>query len=77
MASDQTIGRDRHTDVNDNVTLSPGVRGGWDIGEKQVVLGFAMPITWSTVPHRRVWICVAQLPFKGMITVVSLGSEPI
>ncbi len=28
-------------------TLSPGIRGGWDIGEKQVVLGFAVPITWG------------------------------
>jgi hypothetical protein len=27
-------------------TLSPGVRGGWDIGEKQVVVGFALPTTW-------------------------------
>jgi DtxR family transcriptional regulator, Mn-dependent transcriptional regulator len=28
-------------------TLSPGVRGGWDLGESQVVLGFAVPITWA------------------------------
>jgi DtxR family Mn-dependent transcriptional regulator len=28
-------------------TLSPGVRGGWDIGDKQVVLGFAVPVTWA------------------------------
>ena len=29
-------------------TLSPGIRGGWDIGEKQVVLGLAVPITWTS-----------------------------
>jgi DtxR family Mn-dependent transcriptional regulator len=29
------------------VTLSPGVRGGWNLGEHQLVLGLAMPITWA------------------------------
>lgn len=28
-------------------TLSPGVRGGWDIGEAQVILGLAVPFTWT------------------------------
>jgi len=28
-------------------TLSPGFRGGWNIGEKQVVAGFALPISWT------------------------------
>jgi hypothetical protein len=28
-------------------TLSPGVRGGWDIGEQQLVVGAAVPFTWS------------------------------
>lgn len=27
-------------------TLSPGARGGWDIGDKQIVLGLAIPTTW-------------------------------
>jgi DtxR family Mn-dependent transcriptional regulator len=27
-------------------TLSPGVRGGWNLGDHQLVLGVAMPITW-------------------------------
>ena len=28
-------------------TLSPGVRGGWNFGDKQLILGFAVPITWT------------------------------
>jgi hypothetical protein len=30
-----------------SITASPGVRGGWNFGEHQVVLGLAVPITWS------------------------------
>jgi DtxR family Mn-dependent transcriptional regulator len=29
------------------LTLSPGVRGGWDIGEHQLILGLAVPVTWA------------------------------
>jgi hypothetical protein len=28
-------------------TLSPGFRGGWNIGEKQVIAGFALPLSWT------------------------------
>ena len=28
-------------------TLSPGARGGWNIGDHQLVLGFAVPVTWD------------------------------
>lgn len=28
-------------------TLSPGFRGGWNVGDKQIVTGFALPISWS------------------------------
>ena len=27
-------------------TLSPGARGGWNLGEHQLILGAAIPITW-------------------------------
>ncbi|MDQ3489182.1 MAG: hypothetical protein M3468_15810, partial [Acidobacteriota bacterium] len=27
-------------------TLSPGARGGWNLGEHQLILGAAVPITW-------------------------------
>ena len=26
--------------------LSPGARGGWNLGDQQLILGIAMPITW-------------------------------
>lgn len=28
-------------------TLSPGVRGGWNLGDHQLILGIAAPITWA------------------------------
>jgi DtxR family Mn-dependent transcriptional regulator len=28
-------------------TLAPGARGGWDVGAHQVILGMAVPITWT------------------------------
>ncbi|HEY0876494.1 MAG TPA: iron dependent repressor, metal binding and dimerization domain protein [Vicinamibacterales bacterium] len=28
-------------------TLSPGARGGWNLGDQQVVVGAAVPITWA------------------------------
>jgi hypothetical protein len=27
-------------------TLSPGARGGWNLGDQQLVLGIAVPVTW-------------------------------
>jgi hypothetical protein len=29
-------------------TISPGFRAGWDVGDKQVVVGFAVPTTWTS-----------------------------
>ncbi len=37
------IGRSRDT----LYTLSPGFRGGWNVGDAQIVTGAAMPITWG------------------------------
>jgi DtxR family Mn-dependent transcriptional regulator len=28
-------------------TLSPGARGGWNIGDRQLILGLAVPVTWG------------------------------
>jgi DtxR family Mn-dependent transcriptional regulator len=28
-------------------TLSPGVRGGWNVGDQQIIVGVAVPVTWS------------------------------
>jgi len=33
---------------NTSYTLSPGVRGGWNLGEAQLVGGVALPITWES-----------------------------
>jgi hypothetical protein len=27
--------------------LSPGVRGGWNLGDRQLITGLAVPITWQ------------------------------
>jgi DtxR family transcriptional regulator, Mn-dependent transcriptional regulator len=46
-------------------TLSPGFRGGWDIGEKQVVVGLAAPITWADTTTAGVFLYFSyELPFK-------------
>jgi DtxR family Mn-dependent transcriptional regulator len=29
------------------IILSPGFRGGWNIGDKQVIVGLALPISWN------------------------------
>jgi DtxR family Mn-dependent transcriptional regulator len=30
-----------------SLTLSPGARGGWNVGDQQIIVGVALPITWS------------------------------
>ncbi len=37
----------RHHGRETSFTLSPGARGGWNIGDQQLVLGAAMPVTWA------------------------------
>lgn len=45
VAFDETIA-DIGTVRENGVTLSPGFRAGWDIGDQQLVAGFAVPTTW-------------------------------
>jgi hypothetical protein len=47
-------------------TLSPGVRGGWNIGEAQLILGFAVPMTWTGGDHITATLLYFsyELPFK-------------
>jgi len=53
------------TDRGTTVTLSPGFRGGWDIGEKQIVVGAAVPISWSDTTSAGVYLYFSyELPFK-------------
>jgi hypothetical protein len=46
LSFDQSL-RERGTARDRTVTLSPGFRGGWNIGDKQVIVGFAVPTSWS------------------------------
>jgi hypothetical protein len=53
------------TDRATTFTLSPGVRGGWDIGDKQIVVGAAVPISWSDTSSTGVYLYFSyELPFK-------------
>ena len=47
-------------------TLSPGARGGWNIGDQQLVLGAALPITWvNGEAETGVLVYLSyELPFK-------------
>jgi DtxR family Mn-dependent transcriptional regulator len=49
------------------VILSPGVRGGWDIGDHQLILGAAVPFTWAGDSARDTaafFYVSYELPFK-------------
>ena len=62
--SDQTI-EETSIGREETFNLSPGLRGGWDIGEKQVVLGLAIPITWSGGVQTGVFGYASyELPFR-------------
>jgi DtxR family Mn-dependent transcriptional regulator len=45
-------------------TLSPGVRGGWNLADHQVVAGLALPITWNGSRDTGVFLYLSyELPF--------------
>jgi DtxR family Mn-dependent transcriptional regulator len=48
-------------------TLSPGVRGGWDLGDHQLILGVAVPITWRGGERETAafFYLSYELPFKN------------
>jgi hypothetical protein len=51
----------------DSYTISPGGRGGWNIGDHQLILGVAMPLTWTEGERRQTAVFVYasyELPFK-------------
>jgi DtxR family Mn-dependent transcriptional regulator len=55
------IGTGRDT----TVTVSPGFRGGWNLGDKQVVVGFAVPISWSDATNAGGFFYLSyELPFR-------------
>jgi hypothetical protein len=46
-------------------TLSPGFRGGWNVGDKQVVVGVALPTTWSDTTSTGAFFYFSyELPFR-------------
>ena len=46
-------------------TLSPGFRGGWNVGDKQVVVGVALPTTWSDTSSTGAFFYFSyELPFR-------------
>jgi DtxR family transcriptional regulator, Mn-dependent transcriptional regulator len=58
----------RQTDRSASFTLSPGVRGGWNLTEeKQIIIGAAVPITWSegSTSAGIFGYFSYELPFKG------------
>jgi DtxR family Mn-dependent transcriptional regulator len=46
LSFDQSL-REVGTARGRTFTLSPGFRGGWNIGDKQVIVGVAVPTSWS------------------------------
>ncbi len=46
LAFAQTAGQDGVKQRDTIFTLSPGARGGWNLGDQQLIVGAAAPITW-------------------------------
>ena len=46
VAFEQFAGADGRKDRQTIVTLSPGGRGGWNLGDHQLIVGAAVPLTW-------------------------------
>jgi len=47
LQSYQTVATDGTRDRDTIFTFSPGARGGWNLGDKQLILGAAVPITFA------------------------------
>jgi hypothetical protein len=48
-----------------SLTLSPGVRGGWNAGDRQIVVGAAVPMTWHDGQETGVFLYFSyELPFR-------------
>ena len=46
-------------------TISPGARGGWNLGDQQLILGAAIPITFADETNTGVFLYLSyELPFK-------------
>ncbi len=62
---DETV-LEQGTGRESSFTLSPGFRGGWNVGDKQIIVGLAVPITWNEdTQHTGAFIYFSyELPFK-------------
>jgi hypothetical protein len=58
----------RRTERNAVVVLSPGARGGWNRGEWQIILGAAVPTSWTSgaADHALFGYFSIEGPFKGL-----------
>ena len=58
----------RHEDAAaDSLTLSPGARGGWNLGDHQLILGIAVPTVWTSNERTETALLVyfpTNCPFK-------------
>ena len=62
----------------DVFTLSPGARGGWNIGDHQLVVGFAVPVTWDeerTDDGRLLLYCRTSFPSSARRALAVRGKR--
>jgi DtxR family Mn-dependent transcriptional regulator len=63
LSSDQFL-EETGTSRDATFTLSPGFRGGWTVGDKQVIVGFALPTSWSDTASTGAFVYLSyELPF--------------
>jgi hypothetical protein len=63
---DEVTGEGTQTARETSFILSPGIRGGWNVGDQQIILGAAVPVTWidgGTETGVLVYLSY-ELPFK-------------
>ena len=66
---DEVTGEGTQTERDKSFVLSPGVRGGWNVGEQQIIIGAAVPVTWidgGTETGLLVYLSY-ELPFKKQL----------
>jgi len=62
---EQTVASDGSRERDAVFTLSPGARGGWNLGDKQLILGAAIPITFANETDAGILLYFSyELPFK-------------
>ena len=63
LSSDQFL-EETGTSRDATFTLSPGFRSGWNVGDKQVIVGFALPTSWSDTASTGAFVYLSyELPF--------------